>query len=191
MIYRRFLNLPTWRFRSPLDELFRMRQHLDQMFEDTSAPYRRPTAGVFPLINLTEDKNNYYVRAELPGMKADALDIQVTANNLAISGERKIDAAEEGARYHRREREAGSFSRMIGLPGDINPDKASSTGYIDCILQQVEEYLGDFIPVKKHLRKIGWNICFYSDPFGFQHTPVEGDDFIDEKIEIIFCPMEI
>jgi HSP20 family protein len=125
MIYRRLFNLPTWRFRSPLDELYRMRQQLDQMFEDTRTPYRQAGAGVFPLINLTEDKDNYYVRAELPGVKADELDIQATANNLAISGERKI-VAEEGTRYHRREREAGTFSRMIGLPGDANSDKVEA-----------------------------------------------------------------
>jgi HSP20 family protein len=101
-----------------------MRQQLEQLFDD--APHQRVSAGVFPLINLTEDKDNYYVRAELPGVKGDELDIQVTANNLAISGERKIAAEEEGARYHRKEREAGSFSRMISLPGDVNPDKVDA-----------------------------------------------------------------
>lgn len=126
MIYRRFFSVPTWRFRSPLDELHRMRQQLDRLFEDASAPHQALRTGVFPLINLTEDKDNYYVRAELPGVEGEALDIQVTANNLAISGERKIVAEEEGARYHRREREAGSFSRMIGLPGDINSDKVDA-----------------------------------------------------------------
>jgi len=40
--------------------------------------------------------------------------------------ERKIAAEEEGARYHRREREAGTFSRMIGLPGDINRDNVDA-----------------------------------------------------------------
>jgi HSP20 family protein len=93
-----------------------MRRQLGQLFEDM--PQQRVSAGVFPLINLTEDKDNYYVRAELPGVKGEQLDIQVTGKNLAISGERKIAAEEEGARYHRREREAGTFSRMIGLPGD-------------------------------------------------------------------------
>jgi len=120
MIYRRFFNVPTLRVRSPWDELHRMRQHLEHVFDD--APQQRVSAGVFPLTNLTEDKNNYYVRAELPGVKGDELDIQVTGNNLAISGERKI-AAEEEARYHRREREAGTFSRMIGLPGEVDTDK--------------------------------------------------------------------
>ena len=78
------------------------------------------------MTNLSEDKDSYYVRAELPGVKADELDIQVTANNIAISGERKIAAQEEGARYHRREREAGTFSRMIGLPGDVNTEKVEA-----------------------------------------------------------------
>ena len=66
-----------------------------------------------------------YIRAELPGVSGDELDIQITANNLAISGERKI-AAEEGVKYHRKEREAGTFSRMIGLPGEVNTDKVDA-----------------------------------------------------------------
>ena len=124
MIYRRFFNVPTWRVRSSWDELHRMRQQLEQMFDD--APYQRASAGVFPLINLTEDKDNYYVRAELPGVKGEEIDIQVTGKNLAISGERRIVAEKENARYHRREREAGTFSRMIGLPGEIDADKVEA-----------------------------------------------------------------
>ena len=126
MIYRRLFDFPTWRTRSPFGELERMRSHMDRLFEDSMMPYRFPQAGVFPLINLTEDKDSYHVRAELPGVKADELDIQVTGNNIAISGERKIAAEEEGARYHRREREAGTFSRMIGLPGEVDTDKVEA-----------------------------------------------------------------
>jgi HSP20 family protein len=99
---------------------------MDRLFEDAMAPYQRSQAGVFPLINLTEDKNNFYVRAELPGVKAKDLDIQATANNIAISGERKIASDNQGARYHRRERDAGKFSRMIGLPSEINPDEVQA-----------------------------------------------------------------
>ena len=124
MIYRRFFNVPSYRIRSPWEELHRMRQHLDQVFSDSSG--RRVSAGVFPLINLTEDKDSYFVRAELPGVNGDELDIQVTGKNLAISGERKIAAEEENARYHRREREAGTFSRMIGLPGEVDTDKVEA-----------------------------------------------------------------
>ena len=151
MIYRRFLNVPTWRLRSPFEELHRMRQQLDQMFEDAATPNQRLSAGVFPLINLTEDKDNYYVRAELPGVKGEELDIQVTGNNLGISGERKIAAEKEGARYHRREREAGRFSRMIGLPGDINSKKVNAkieNGILTVVLAKAEAAKPKQISVK-------------------------------------------
>ena len=151
MIYRRFLNVPTWRFRSPLDELHRMRQQLEQMFGDSETPHQRVSAGVFPLINLTEDKENYFVRAELPGVKGDGLDIQIKENNLAISGERKIAAEEEGARYHRREREAGTFSRIIGLPGDINSDNVDAkleNGILTVVVSKAEAAKPKQISVK-------------------------------------------
>lgn len=151
MIYRRFFNAPAWNFRSGFDDLYRMRQQLDQMFEDSTSPVQRVNAGVFPLINLTEDKNNYYIRAELPGVKGDELDIQVTANNLAISGERKIASEDDGARYHRREREAGSFSRMIGLPGDIDHDKLEAkleNGILTVVIAKAEAAKPKQITVK-------------------------------------------
>ena len=138
-MYRRFFNVPTYRIRSPWEELHRMRQQLDQMFDDS--PQQRLSAGVFALINLTEDKDNYYVRAELPGVKGDELDIQVTGKNLAISGERKIAAEEESAKYHRREREAGTFSRMIGLPGEIDSDKVEAkleNGILSIVVSKAE-----------------------------------------------------
>ena len=141
MIYRRFFNVPTWRFRSPLEELYRMRQQMEQLLDSAAAPQQREAAGVLPLINLTEGKDNYYVRAELPGVKGDELDIQVTANNLAISGERKIAAEEEGARYHRKEREAGTFSRMIGLPGEVDTDKVEAkleNGILTIVISKAE-----------------------------------------------------
>jgi HSP20 family protein len=84
-------------------------------------------AGVFPAINLTEDKDKYIIRAELPGILAEELDIQATGNNLSISGERKIEAEKDNVRYHRREREAGKFSRAISLPGDIDAEGVSAS----------------------------------------------------------------
>jgi HSP20 family protein len=141
MIYRRFFNVPTWKFRSPVEELYRLRQQMEQMLESAATPQQREAAGVLPLINLTEGKDHYLVRAELPGVKGDELDIQVTANNLAISGERKIAAEDEGARYHRREREAGTFSRMIGLPDEVDTDKVDAkleNGILTIVISKAE-----------------------------------------------------
>ena len=125
-IIRRFGLPTTWRERG-FDDLDSLRRQMDRLFEGLSGwPFREPTAGVFPLTNVTEDKDNYYVRAELPGMAADEIDISVTGDALSISGERKIPAAEKGAKYHRREREAGKFSRMISLPGELDTEKAEA-----------------------------------------------------------------
>ena len=128
MIYRRMFGMPTWNVRSPFNELERMRQQMDNLFNrvpDTGMPSLH--AGVFPSINLTENQETYHIRAELPGISAEDLDIQATGNNLSISGERKIEAENDGVHYHRREREAGKFSRAISLPGDINPDGVSAS----------------------------------------------------------------
>jgi HSP20 family protein len=84
-------------------------------------------AGVFPLVNVTEDHDNYFVRAELPGVKGDHLDLTVTADSLTISGERKIPSENEGAKYHRREREAGKFNRILTLPGQVDSEKVEAS----------------------------------------------------------------
>ena len=127
MIYRSMFGLPTWRVHSPYDEFDRIRRQMDRLSEAFSdGRLGRATAGVFPLVNLTEDQENYYVRAELPGVKADELDIQVTANSLSLSGERKIAEEGNGVKYHRREREGGRFSRMLTLPGDIDAEKVEA-----------------------------------------------------------------
>jgi HSP20 family protein len=66
------------------------------------------------------------VRAELPGIKAKEIELQVNGRNLMISGERKIKSEDENAKYHRREREAGKFSRVVALPGDIDADSVNA-----------------------------------------------------------------
>ena len=117
---------PTWGWRAPT-ELDRMRREMDRLFEGLRGGIsREPAAGVFPLTNVTEDSNNYYVRAELPGIKAGDLDISVTGDGISISGAREITAEKKNARYHRREREAGKFSRMISLPGHIDTKKVDA-----------------------------------------------------------------
>ncbi len=126
MIYRRVFENP-WRFRNMLEEIDRMRQNMDRWLGDREGVLPTLRSGVFPLVNLTENKDSFFIRAELPGVEKDDLTIQATANSVSVSGERKIPAEEEGARYHRKEREAGKFSRMITLGSEIQPDKVEAT----------------------------------------------------------------
>jgi len=108
-----------------------LKRQLDLLNEGVlGGPLKGPSAGVFPLMNVTEDKDNYYVRAELPGIKSEDLDISVTGESLSISGERKIFEEKGDVKYHRREREAGKFSRILNLPAQINTAKVEAK-YVD------------------------------------------------------------
>ena len=142
MILRRLSNLPRWDWRDPFEELERMRRQMDRLFEGLSGRLlSEPTAGVFPLANVTESGDTYYVRAELPGVKSEDMDISVTGTSLSISGERKIPPEDEKANYHRREREAGKFSRMVNLPGQIDTAKVEARcmdGVLSVILPKSE-----------------------------------------------------
>ena len=123
MIYRRFIDFPKMETRNPFEELERMKHHMDRLLGNISEKRtRRAGSGVFPPLNLTEDQNSYFVRAELPGVSVEDLDIQATVNTLSISGHRTIPVEDEKVKYHRREREAGKFSRMINLPDAVNAD---------------------------------------------------------------------
>lgn len=84
------------------------------------------TAGVFPLLNVTQDSDNFYIRSEIPGMSLEELDVSVTGRNVSISGERKIPLEDQKVRYHRREREAGRFRRQLNLPTDVESEKVQA-----------------------------------------------------------------
>lgn len=128
MFYRRLFDIPTWGFNKTFSDFDRLRRQMEELYGALSGgAIPMPTAGVFPLTNVTEDKENYYVRAELPGIKSNELDIQVAAEGISISGERKIPEEGNNVRYHRREREAGKFSRLINLPGKINVGKVEAS----------------------------------------------------------------
>jgi HSP20 family protein len=137
MLLRRLTGLPTTGW-NPFSELERIQRELGLL---TRGLMREPTAGVFPLMNLSEDRDHYYLRAELPGIKAGDLEISATADSLTISGERKISEDDENVTFHRREREAGKFSRVITLPGDVDTAKVEANcadGVLTIVLPKAE-----------------------------------------------------
>jgi len=121
MLYRTSFGVPAWRLRSPSGDLERMRNQLDSLLDAVSGePGAAMGAGVFPAVNITETQDNYFVRAELPGIKHDDLQLDIKERTLTIAGERKIETESGEAKYHRKEREAGNFSRAIALPGEVD-----------------------------------------------------------------------
>lgn len=127
MFYPRLFGMPTFGSHQPFEELNRMRRQLDRIMDnvmDRSA--YGLGAGVFPALNLTEDDSFFYLRTELPGVKSEDLDIQATGKNLTITGERKLAAEDTNAKYHRREREGGHFSRALAMPKEIDADRVEA-----------------------------------------------------------------
>jgi HSP20 family protein len=152
MLFKRVAGWPRWGSESPFEELSSLRRQMDWLNNSLSrGSFREPAAGVFPLLNVTEDKDSYYVRAELPGLKADELEISVTGDSLSISGERKLPVEDEKAQYHRRERDAGRFSRIVSLPAQINTGNVeahSNDGVLTVVLPKAEEAKPRQISVK-------------------------------------------
>jgi HSP20 family protein len=82
---------------------------------------------VWPAIDVADSENEIIVKAEVPGCKADDIDISVHGSTLTISGEKKAEEEKKEKGYYHLERSYGSFRREIGLPGDVNPDKIEAS----------------------------------------------------------------
>lgn len=108
-------------------------------------------AGVFPPLNVTQDADNFYVHAEVPGVSASELQISAVKNRLSIAGRREIPPEHERVSWHRRERAEGAFNRSITLPADLDAERVEAR-YMDGILTlklpKAEEAKPRQIPVK-------------------------------------------
>lgn len=86
---------------------------------------RLVTGRGFPAMNVWEDRDNVYVEAEVPGLKAEQLDIAVVGEELTIKGERPEESQLESA-FHRRERGVGAFTRVVRLGSEVNADRVEA-----------------------------------------------------------------
>ncbi len=107
----------------PFEELEQLRRQMDKLFENVVRRRVWPLSGrVFPPVNITEDDRAYYIRAELPGVKPEHIEIAVEGENVTIGGERKPEEHGKDVSYHRREREFGKFRRVVTLNGLFQHD---------------------------------------------------------------------
>lgn len=79
-----------------------------------------------PLVDITEDDQEYLVKAELPELKKEEVKVTVENGELTIAGERKFEKEEKNKKYHRIERSYGSFARSFSLPENVSADKVSA-----------------------------------------------------------------
>lgn len=114
--------------RDPYSAMGDLRKEIERLFDAfDGTPRAVIRSGVFPALNVSEDADHIYVRAELPGVSPEEIEITTHENNLIIKGERKIPAEAEKVSYHRREREAGSFRRITSLPTQVDTNKVTAT----------------------------------------------------------------
>lgn len=79
-----------------------------------------------PLVDISEDDQEYRIKAELPEVKKENVKVTAEEGTLTIMGERKFEKEEKGRKYHRVERSYGSFVRNFSLPDDASPAQVSA-----------------------------------------------------------------
>ena len=115
--------------------------------------WRVPTEelGWMPALEIYEKEDKFVVRAEVPGMTKDDVDISVLGDTLTIKGERKAESEVKDEDYHRCEMCCGKFSRAVTLPSSVQAGKVAATydnGMLEITLPKAAEAKPKKIEVK-------------------------------------------
>jgi len=114
----------------PFPELMRLRQAMDKLFEDSFVtPYRPLSAfghGTATPIDMYQTTTDVVVKAALPGIKPEEVDITITGNTLTIKSETKAEEEVKQEDYFYQEHRYGAFSRSVSLPDGLNTNKAEA-----------------------------------------------------------------
>jgi HSP20 family protein len=135
-------NLTNW---DPLREMMTLRSAIDRMFDSSLAssnPLGWRQMNWDLALDVAETEDEFIVKASLPGVNPEDIDVTYDSNVLTIKGEIRKDEEIEEERYHRRERRFGSFSRSISLPSSVKGEKVEAsyeTGVLTLHLPKSEE----------------------------------------------------
>lgn len=113
-----FANDPFASFQKEMDDLM-------SRFQGNWSGEGLPAVAI-PAADLSETDDSLQIRMDMPGLKAEEINIEVSGNTIRISGEHKEEKEEKGKTYHRIERRSGSFARAMTLPAAIKEDKVQA-----------------------------------------------------------------
>lgn len=123
-VWRPRWGITPWR---PFRELEDLERRFEDVFGRSYLPsiwWRSPEErGWMPAIDVFEKGDKFVVKAELPGMKEEDIDVSVVGDTLTIKGEKKTETEVKEEDYYRCERSYGSFFRSIPLPSTVDADK--------------------------------------------------------------------
>ena len=127
----------------PFRDMISMRRMMDRMIDQSLGENGDLPQAEWSLpLDVVEHENEYVVKANLPGVKPDDLDITYDKGVLSIRGETKEESDKEEGQYHLRERRWGTFSRSISLPTVIQADEIQanfSNGILSLTLPKSED----------------------------------------------------
>lgn len=112
---------------NPTRDLFSLRHHMNGLFDDFFYPTRKTNGDEGlrdwnPAVDIYEEADNIVVKAELPGVDKEGINVDVKDRVLTIKGERTMDNEVNEDKYYRREHTYGSFERAFTLPLDVDPE---------------------------------------------------------------------
>ena len=142
-------NLTRW---EPMREMMTLREAMDRLFDDAfTRPLSMSGVSAAPAIDMYQTEDDVVVKATLPGLKAEDVDITITGETLTLRGEYKQEDERNDSNYHIRERRSGSFQRAILLPTDVKADKAKAdfeNGILTITMPIAEEVKPKSITIK-------------------------------------------
>ena len=146
------MELMPWRpFGGELSSLRREMDSLWNRFFGETPSLRRLGEEWSPSVDVSETKDNFVVKAELPGLEAKDVDVSISGEVITIKGEKKKEEEEKDEHHHYVERYYGSFQRSFRLPTNVKPDKIEASfekGVLKVTLPKVEEAKKKKIEVK-------------------------------------------
>jgi len=122
-----------------------LRDEIDRLFEAPIAELANPSrllSGWTPALDVYEDKDNLFVKVELPGLKKEQIDISLHDGSLSISGERKGEEEHQEGEVYRAERYYGRFQRTVTLPTPVASERVKAQykdGILTVTLPKTEE----------------------------------------------------
>jgi HSP20 family protein len=128
------MDLVRW---EPFNGLDRIQSRINEFFDEAlgrSRAYPTSTNTWYPPVDILESRDSYLIRAELPGMKKEDINLEFRDGAVTLSGERKFEEPAAGVEYHRAERVSGKFFRSFYLPQTIKQEDMRAT-YRDGILE--------------------------------------------------------
>jgi HSP20 family protein len=130
----------------PLRELGSLQNEMNRLFDTVFDTPRAGSGGALrrwmPAMDLVESEDHFVLRADLPGMSEDDINIELEDGTLTVSGERKAEHESRGEGYHRVERAFGGFSRSLTLPKGTDGDAVSASfdrGVLEIRIPKPEE----------------------------------------------------